>query len=66
MASGDGYNHVVTIDNRCDKAAACAVSSDVAPEPVQASVPARQQVAVVTLRGSPSPAFKPKLACSLQ
>jgi hypothetical protein len=63
---GMGYNHVVGIENGCDKPAACTVSTDVAPSPVQATVPAKERVDVMTFRGSPTTVFKPNVACTLQ
>jgi hypothetical protein len=66
VSTPGGYNHVVGIDNGCDRPASCAVSTDVAPDPIQASVPARQKVELVTFRGSPASAFKPKVTCTLQ
>jgi hypothetical protein len=61
-----GYNHIVGIDNGCDRPASCVVSTDLAPDPIQASVPARQKVELVTFRGSPASTFKPKVSCTLQ
>ena len=37
VATAYGYNHVVEIENTCDKAAACVVSTDVAPDPIEAT-----------------------------
>ena len=54
------------IENGCDRPAICVVSTDVAPEPIQATVPARQRVELVTFRGSPASAFKPKVECKVQ
>jgi len=66
VATGFGYNHVVVIDNTCDKAATCTVSTDVAPDPIQASAPAKQRTELVTFRGSPTRVFKPKVECRLE
>lgn len=61
-----GRNHVVTIENGCDKPASCIVSTDVAPDPIQATVPAKQTVELVTFRGSPSSTFTAKVECSIR
>ncbi|MFT3775667.1 MAG: hypothetical protein QM820_60745 [Minicystis sp.] len=60
-----GYDHVVTIENGCDKPAKCTVSTDVAPEPIEATVPAKQKIELTTFRSSPATAFKPKVDCKL-
>ncbi len=66
VATVIGYDHVVEIENGCDRPAACVVSTDVAPEPIEASVPAREKIELVTFRGSPSYVFKPKVECKLR
>ena len=63
---GIGYNHVVGIENDCDRPAACVVSTDVAPDPIQATVSPRQKIELTTFRGSPASTFKPKVECKLQ
>jgi hypothetical protein len=65
VSTASGYNHVVGIENGCDMPAACVVSTDVAPDPIQATVAAKQKVELVTFRGSPSSTFKPKVECKL-
>lgn len=66
VSTVSGYNHVVGIENGCEKPAACVISTDVAPDPIQATVPAKQKVELVTFRGSPSSTFKPTVNCTLQ
>jgi hypothetical protein len=61
-----GHNHVVVIENGCNKPATCVVSTDVAPDPIQATVPAKQKVELVTFRGSSSSTFKAKVDCTLR
>jgi hypothetical protein len=61
-----GYDHVVEIENGCAKPAACTVSTDVAPEPLETTVPVKERVELVTFRGSPSYVFQPKVECSLR
>jgi hypothetical protein len=65
VSAGIGYNHVVGIQNGCDKPAACVVSTDVAPDPIRATVPAKEKVELVTFRGSPASTFKPKVECTV-
>jgi hypothetical protein len=60
-----GYNHVVGIQNGCDRPASCVVSTDVAPDPIQATVPAKEKVELTTFRGSPATTFKPKVECTV-
>jgi hypothetical protein len=66
VATAAGYNHVVEIENTCDKPAACAVSTDVAPDPLHVTVASKEKTELVTFRGSPSYTFKPKVECTLQ
>jgi hypothetical protein len=61
-----GYDHVVVIENNCDKPASCVISTDVAPEPIQATVDPKQRVELTTFRNSPATAFKPKVECKLK
>lgn len=61
-----GYDHYVIIDNRCDRTALCAVTTDVNPDPVSVTVLAREQAEVLTFRGSPASSFTARLRCSLQ
>ena len=61
-----GYDHVVIIENGCEKAAECVISTDVAPEPITATVPARSKVELTTFRGSPASVFTPKVECKLR
>jgi hypothetical protein len=63
---GVGYNHVVGIENTCERTAVCSVSTDVAPDPIQATVSPKQKVELTTFRGSPSSVFRPKVECKLQ
>ncbi|HVU02901.1 MAG TPA: hypothetical protein VHE30_14175 [Polyangiaceae bacterium] len=60
-----GYDHIVHLDNRCDSAAVCEVSTNVNPVPERAVVPPKQAVEVLTFRGSPSRDFVPKADCRL-
>ncbi len=62
--AGIGYNHVVSIENTCDRPVTCTVSTDVAPEPIRVSVPGKQRVDLTTFRGSPASTFRAKVACS--
>jgi hypothetical protein len=66
VAVGYGYNHVVGIENTCDKPVACAVSTDVAPDPIKATVAPKEKTELVTYRGSPASTFKAKVECTTQ
>jgi hypothetical protein len=61
-----GYDHVVVIQNGCDKPAACVITTDVAPEPIEATVAPKQKTELTTFRNSPATAFKPKVECKLK
>jgi hypothetical protein len=61
--SGYGYDHIVEIDNSCDRAMSCTVNTDAAPEPTTVKVPAKEKKTVVTLRGSPAREFKADVRC---
>jgi hypothetical protein len=62
---GYGYYHVVHVANDCARAAVCDVSTDVNPTPERVTVPAKQQVEVVTFQGSPAREFVPHVECKL-
>jgi hypothetical protein len=59
----NGYDHIVHLRSRCDKHTYCSVATDVNPTPVNVEVPPRQQLSVLTFRGSPAREFTPKLTC---
>jgi hypothetical protein len=65
VSTSTGYNHVVAIENGCDKSVSCTVTTDVAPEAVRASVPSKGRVELTTFRGSPSRSFRAAVTCSL-
>lgn len=60
-----GYNHVVVLTNGCQRPATCVVSTDVNPEPQNATIPARQTVEVTTFLDSPAATFVAKVSCTL-
>ncbi len=60
-----GYDHVVYLDSKCDKDAACQVSTDVNPTVTRVAAPAKKTTEVVTFIGSPSRVFTPKVTCEL-
>ena len=62
--SGYGYDHLVEIDNRCDKSVSCTVATDVNPQSRTITVAAGAKDTVLTFRGSPASAFKPDVAAS--
>lgn len=61
-----GYDHVVTIENRCTRPAACVVSTDVAPELLHVTVPSKDRAELTTFRGSSSSVFTARVECKLQ
>ncbi|HSC87297.1 MAG TPA: hypothetical protein VLC09_08510 [Polyangiaceae bacterium] len=63
---GMGYDHLVTIANHCKSVADCQVSTNVNPQPIQASVPPDATHVVLTYRGSPAREFVAKVTCSLK
>jgi hypothetical protein len=61
-----GYDHIVEIENTCDKAVHCSIATDVNPTTVELTVPAGQKRSVTTFRGSPAREFKPDVTCKPQ
>lgn len=57
------YDHIVHLKNVCDVAFLCTVKTDVNPQPIVVTVPARQEVEVLTFRGSPARVFVPYVTC---
>jgi hypothetical protein len=60
---GSGYDHLVKLENRCDKPVKCRVSSDVNPEVTEVTVPAKGRAEVLLWRGSPARTFKARVSC---
>lgn len=60
-----GYDHIVHVRNLCEKAVLCAVSTNVNPTPENVTVPSKEEVEVLTFRGSPAKSFVPKVDCKL-
>jgi hypothetical protein len=61
--SGLGYDHLVDIENTCDKPMSCTVATDVNKEPTTVKVAAKQTETVVTFRGSPAREFNADVSC---
>ncbi len=61
--SGYGYDHLVHLDNQCDHAVTCHVTTDVNPEGVKESLKPKAKATVLTMRGSPAREFKAKVSC---
>jgi hypothetical protein len=59
----NGYDHIVHLRSRCERASVCSVATDVNPTAVDVAVPPREQVAVLTFRGSPAREFTPHVSC---
>lgn len=60
-----GYDHIVHVNNRCSDSAVCDVATDVNPVAIRVTVPSRQEVEVLTFRGSPAREFIPRVECRL-
>jgi hypothetical protein len=60
---GSGYDHLVKLENHCEKPVRCRVSSDVNPEPQEVTVPAKGRAEVLLWRGSPASTFKARVSC---
>jgi len=60
-----GYDHVVHIRSHCANDARCEVTTDVNPETLETTVPARGEVELVTWVGSPARKFTPQVRCHL-
>ena len=60
-----GYDHWVFIDSDCDLAAACDVSTDVAPESMTVTVQPRSTASVLTATEADAPKFAPYVTCQL-
>jgi hypothetical protein len=58
-----GYDHIVRLQNRCDAAVRCRVSSDVRSDPLDVGVDPGARVEVVLWRGSPVRDFNAKVDC---
>jgi len=58
-----GYDHIVRLQNRCDAAVRCQVSSDVRSDPVDVGVEPGARVEVVLWRGSPVRVFNARVDC---
>jgi hypothetical protein len=63
--SGFGYDHLVEVENGCEKPASCSVSTDVNPQPQPVQLNVGEKQSVVTFRGSPASTFKPDVTCKL-
>jgi hypothetical protein len=60
-----GYDHIVHVRNGCEKPVLCAVSTNVNPDPQKVTVPPKEEIEVLTFRGSPAREFVPKVDCKL-
>jgi hypothetical protein len=59
-----GYNHVVIVTNRCNKAISCEVWTDVDPSPRQSlEVAANSSAEITTRLGSPASSFSAYAEC---
>jgi hypothetical protein len=60
---GYGYDHIVKLENQCQKTVVCSVSSDVRPDPIVVSLAPKARTEVLLWRGSPASTFKARLSC---
>ena len=60
-----GYDHIVHIQNRCQKSVLCRVTTNVNPDPVEGTVAPGEERELMTFRGSPAREFVPKVDCRL-
>ena len=60
-----GYDHIVEIANRCERAATCSVTTNVNPDAMAVRVAAGELERVVTFRGSPAREFSATVRCEL-
>ncbi len=58
-----GYDHLVHIDNGCERQIACTIVTNVNPKPLRTTLSARTQTAVLTYRGSPARQFNASVTC---
>jgi hypothetical protein len=58
-----GYDHIVHLANHCDRSSTCSVSTNVNPEPTLVGLAPRQELDVLTFRGSPARVFTPRVTC---
>jgi len=61
-----GYDHIVTLENTCEKAMVCEVTTDVNPTAATVELAKGETKSVLTYRGSPASEFKPKTDCKAQ
>jgi hypothetical protein len=59
-----GYEHIVEIENACEKTMRCTVVTDVNPETKTVSVAAGQTRSITTFQGSPAREFKATVLCA--
>ena len=57
------YNHVVIVENGCERPVRCDVATDVNPHPTQVRVDPGGRSEVVTFLGSPAREFTPRVRC---
>jgi hypothetical protein len=62
---GLGYDHIVHLASHCSSSATCSVSTDVNPEPIVVTVAPKEEVDVLTFRGSPARVFDAHVTCQV-
>jgi hypothetical protein len=59
-----GYDHLVHLENACEQAVRCEVSTNVNPDVQVANLAPGTKETLLTFRGSPASAFEAKVACT--
>jgi hypothetical protein len=60
---GLGYEHVVHLENGCEKPMVCDVATDVNPAPQRVALAPSEATAIITFVGSPAREFVPRVQC---
>jgi hypothetical protein len=63
VSTAYGYDHVVSLHNRCKQRAECDVTTDVNPQAIHVALAADARRDIVTFRGSPARAFSARVRC---
>ncbi|RLB55832.1 MAG: hypothetical protein DRJ42_05090 [Deltaproteobacteria bacterium] len=61
-----GFNHIVRLDNACERDVDCQVATNSAPDPIDATVSAGERSELTLFRGHGERDFTPQVDCSLR
>ncbi|HJL16913.1 MAG TPA: hypothetical protein RMH99_14710 [Sandaracinaceae bacterium LLY-WYZ-13_1] len=59
-----GYDHWLRVENGCERAVRCELSTDVNPEVHRVEIAPGEHVERLTYRGSPAREFEPRVRCT--